>query len=99
MKRVLIGLNVFVAISVIFLLFQFFNKDKKLVYININKLVAEYKGLADLQKAMEQKSKIWKANVDTLGQELENNIKKYERERPKNSEKENKLHEEILRNK
>jgi outer membrane protein len=99
MNKILVGIIAVFGMAIGYLLYKDFAQRKELAFININKLATGYKGMKDIQKELEEKSKVWKANVDTLGSELENDIKVYEKERARMSAKEIKLKEEILRNK
>ena len=76
--------------------FLFNTKSYSLAYVDSAKLMTEYKGMADVKKIFEAKEKVWQATIDTLTQELQNDIKKYEKERGKMSEREKKTSEELL---
>jgi outer membrane protein len=69
----------------------------KIVYVDSTKLLNEYKGMQDARKAYQQKTSVWKANIDTLSIEVEDAIKKYEKESAKLTVKERKLSEELIR--
>jgi outer membrane protein len=69
----------------------------KLVYVDSAKLVNEYKGMQDARKTYQQKATTWKANIDTLAQEVQQRIMSYEKESAKLSAKERKLSEELIR--
>lgn len=74
-------------------------RPTRLAFINAPKVVEAYSGTAKAQEAIKQRTAAWKANVDTLSQELEEAMKKYERERAGLSEKERALSEELLASK
>jgi outer membrane protein len=69
----------------------------KLVYVDSAKLVNEYKGMQAARKTYQQKASTWKANIDTLAQEVQHQIMNYEKENAKLSAKERKLSEELIR--
>jgi outer membrane protein len=71
----------------------------KLVYVDSNRLLNEYKGMQDARIAYEKKASAWKANIDTLTSEVQQHIFKYERERNKMTLKERQLSEELIRTK
>lgn len=76
--------------------FLFNSKSNALVYVDTSKLMVEYKGMAEVKKIIEGKAKVWQATVDTLTLELQNDIKKYEKERGQMSEREKKTTEQLL---
>ena len=72
---------------------------QKLVYVDSAKLVNEYKGMHDARAVYQKKSASWKANIDTLTNEVQQQIMSYENERAKLSIKERQLSEELIRTK
>ncbi len=98
-KKFSIGLHVFSFLLIAFILFKVYGKRESIVFINTTKLVSGYEGMKISQKSIEIIQGKFKANVDTLGVELENEIKKFEKERPNLNAKEIKLSEELLRGK
>jgi outer membrane protein len=81
-----------VAISI-----YLFITPTKLVYVDSAKLVNGYKGMQTARQAFKQKATTWKANIDTLAQEVQQQIMNYEKESTKLSPKERKLSEELIR--
>ena len=78
--------------------FQFAN-EQKLVYIDSNKLLAEYQGMKDAQAEFQKKSLTWQANIDTLMVEVQRSIMDYEKESPKMTTKEKELSRELIKTK
>lgn len=76
--------------------FLFNTKSQILAYVDTSRLMTEYKGMEDVKKVIESKEKTWQASVDTLTQELQNDIKKYEKERGQMSDREKKTTEQLL---
>lgn len=74
-------------------------KKEKTVYIDIGKLMQDYKGMKDARAEYEKQAAGWQANVDTLIGQWQQELKAYEKERSGMSAKERQLKEEILRNK
>lgn len=97
-KMTNIGLGI-VFIGVLVIGFFQFQKSDKSAYIDINVLLSEYKGMIDVQKEIELKTKKMDANIDTLIQDWENELRMYEKERTLMTKKEQQLKEELLRNK
>lgn len=96
------GISTLVIVLVIAVGYLFYNtqlQKEKIVYIDINVLMAEYEGMKDATKEFEEKSQIWQANVDSLIVDFQNELKVYEKERSKMTKKENELKQELLRNK
>jgi outer membrane protein len=74
-------------------------KKEQTVYVDIGKLMQEYQGMKVAKKAYEKKVAQWEANTDTLLTQWQNELKSYEKERSRMSQKEQQLKEELLRNK
>lgn len=75
---------------------SFLSARNKIVYVDAQKLVSGYKGMQDARKEFENKSLVWKANLDTLRLEAESTIKEYELTRDKLSAKELSLMEDLI---
>lgn len=70
-----------------------------IVYVDSNQLINNYKGMQDARKVYQQKASSWKANIDTLTQEVQQQIMKYEKESAKMTVKERQLSQELIRTK
>ncbi len=92
-------LNLVLTCAVVFTLYMQFSSRQRIVYVNTNKLLLEYKGMKEAQASFEQLSASWKANIDTLSSELSRSAEKLEQERATLSAKEVHLTEELLRTK
>lgn len=99
MNKIIVAVNIVLAVAVIYLFFNICKAKKEVVYVNTHKLLSNYKGMLAAQKDIEEKSKTWQANIDTLTNDVQNQMKKYEKERASLSAKELKLTEELLRHK
>jgi|TARA_R110002020_G_scaffold103640_3_gene242840 outer membrane protein len=82
-------------------IFTFFSvqSSSELVYVDINKLIDGYKRTAVEKTKFEQKATQMQANVDSLIQGWQNDIKTYEKERISMTKKERELKQELLSNK
>lgn len=89
-------LSFFSLITSIYVIVSSFNK--KIVYVDSFKLISNYQGAKIAKEAYEQKVKIWKANIDTLTTELNQEIAKYEKDKKekKMTPREQKLSEELI---
>jgi outer membrane protein len=76
--------------------FLFNKKTISMAYVDSAKLMTDYQGMKEVKKILESKDKVWQASLDTLAQELQNDIKKYEKERGKMSDREKQTTEELL---
>jgi outer membrane protein len=85
--------------GVIFLAVYTLSIPQKLVYVDSAKLVNEYRGMQDARAAYQKKAVTWKANIDTLTNEVHQQIVSYEKESSKLTAKERKLSEELIRTK
>jgi len=70
-----------------------------LVYVDVNKLLEGYDRTAVERKAFEKKAAGMKANVDSLLNDWQQELKIYEKERSKMTKKELELKQELLQNK
>jgi len=82
-------------------LYLLFNQltSKDLVFVDSSKLINNYKGMMDARKAYQQKAVVWQANVDTLVNEIQNDLKKFEKENAQMTPKERELTRQLLQNK
>ncbi|HNP19915.1 MAG TPA: OmpH family outer membrane protein [Fulvivirga sp.] len=86
------------AVSAFTLYFSIENKPK-IAYIESNRLLVSYKGMQAASSEYQNKVKIWTANIDTLRNELQTEIKKYEVEKKGLSKKERQLTEKLINTK
>jgi outer membrane protein len=98
LQRILLGLGVLNLLLVTFLTVSFF-RNQQTVYVDSAKLMNGYKGMQDARAAYQQKAGAWKANIDTLGAEVQKQIFAYEKESPRMSPKERQLSQELIRTK
>jgi outer membrane protein len=82
-----------------YLLFQHFSNSQEIVYVDSSKLLNGYQGMLDARKAYQQKALVWQANIDTLVNEIQNDLKKFEKEMPRMTVKERDLTRQLLQNK
>lgn len=71
----------------------------KLAMVDSNKLLEQYKGMQAARAEFASKAKGWQANIDTLGKEFNEVIKKYEAEKSSMSAKERELNEQLIQTK
>lgn len=95
----LVLLIVLLALS--FSIFSIFkiSHSSKLVYVDINKLLEGYSRTKIVRAEFETKAKTMNANVDSLMNDWQKEIKLYEKERSGMTAKELKLKQELLGNK
>jgi outer membrane protein len=99
MKRIQWIINAVLVAGLIALGGYYLLKKERTVYVDIGRLMQEYQGMKDARKEFEKMSAQWQANVDTLVAEWQQELKNYEKERSGLSGKEQRLKEELLRNK
>lgn len=90
--------NSAIVIAILTLAFFQFIKTDKVVYIDNNVLMKEYKGMQVMKTAYEKKASAWQANIDTLITDWEAELRAYEKERKDMTAKERQLKEELLHN-
>ena len=93
--KVLIGLNVLLIGSVIFLAIKL-NSQEQIYYVDSSKLLKDYTEMAEARKEYTKKMEAYKANVDTLTAGVQKQIEQYEKESSKMSDREKKLSRELI---
>lgn len=88
-----------ISVLISCLSFFYFQQSSKQVYVDVNKLMKGYERTKRVRATFEKKAKILNANVDSLMTDWQREIKTYEKERAKLSEKELELKKQFLRNK
>jgi outer membrane protein len=83
----------------VFIGYSFFGKSERIAYVDSNKLVNGYQGMIDAREVYQKKAAGWKANIDTLANEVQQQIFQYEKDSPKMSAKERELSKELIRTK
>ncbi len=73
--------------------------NSELVYVDVNKLLEGYNRTTAEREAFAKKTKVLKANVDSLVTNWQSELKAYEKERASMSKKEVELKQELLTNK
>lgn len=92
--------NITTIVAFLFLFaYIFILKNDKIAYVDSGKIMNEYKGAIQAKKAYDTKTKDWQSNIDTLTMDLQNSIRKHERDLSKMSAKENELSKQLLSNK
>nr|WP_199156311.1 OmpH family outer membrane protein [Pedobacter sp. ASV2] len=97
--RILVILNVLFITSTSFLVTRFFWKSDKIAYVDSSKILSEFKGAEEAKKSFGTKAKTWQSNIDSLTTEVQNSIKKYEKDLATMSSKEQNLSKQLLGNK
>jgi outer membrane protein len=97
--------NFFVGVSILnflalagFLFFSFSNKPR-VAFVNSSQLLNEYVGMQQARISYQKKLSLWKANVDTLGIELQTQVTQFEREKSKLTVKEKELFDKLIETK
>src|SRR5260221_3039560 len=94
-----IGVKVSLAAGFCILFGVQLQSENKLVYVDVQKLGTDYKGMQVARKEFDSKSAVWRANLDTLRGEAEKKIMEYEGKKSKLTPQEKKLMEELIRSK
>ena len=98
LTRIVLALCVLNFIGILALAYINF-RHSEIVYVDSNQLINNYKGMQDARKAYQQKAAAWKANIDTLANEVQQQIMQYEKETAKMTAKERQLSQELIRTK
>jgi len=87
-----------VLVLAIAALFYFqFSATTDLAYVDNARLLSGYQGMIDAQAAYRQKATGWQANIDTLTNELRQQIAAYEQESTAMTDQERTLAQELIR--
>lgn len=97
-KTVQAALFAVIIIAVGFLLYKEYSRER-IVYIDSAQLVNGYLGMKEARNSYQQKSVTWKANIDTLMQEVQRSIQMHEKEMSGMTQKERELSEELIKTK
>lgn len=97
MNKIFATLTALNLCGLIVIAYFHFTDNQKVVYVDSGKLINEYQGMIDARQAYQQKAATWKANVDTLTAEVQNQILAYEKSSAKMSAKERELSQELIR--
>jgi len=98
-QRFLVGIGILNLLAITTLSVIVFTHNEKVVYVDSSKLLNNYKGMQAARAVYQQKANAWKANIDTLASEVQQQISTYEKESPKMTVKERQLSQELIRNK
>lgn len=99
MSKLQLAVNTVFIILFSFLFYSHFFKNQKVVYVDSAKLLNGYEGMINARKAFQQKSEAWKANIDTLTNEVKISIMDYEKGQATMSIKERQLSQELIKSK
>ena len=95
LKLIWIGILVNLIISVTAIIFHFL-PQKQIVYVDAIRLISKYKGMEKARKELEDKSRNWKSNMDTLQHEVEQAMAVYKENNKKTSVKEQQAQQELI---
>lgn len=98
-SRVMAALGIVNLLAVVVIIVILFTRDTNLVYVDSAKLLNGYQGMIDARAVYQKKASDWKANIDTLSNEVHRQIMKFEKENGKMSVKEKQLSQELIRTK
>jgi outer membrane protein len=97
--RLSLGLTLISILFSITLTILFLSNDQRLVYVDSGQLINNYKGMQEARKVYQEKAFIWKSNIDTLTNEIQTQILRYEKEQGKMTTKERSLSQDLIRTK
>lgn len=97
--RWIIYVSLIFSVAAISLSLYYSLKKENIVYVDSLKLLSQYKGSQAAKAEYDKKVSVWKANIDTLTSELNTEITKYQKDKPKLTAREKKLTEELITSK
>lgn len=99
MSKIQLAINIALSVTLLILIYFQFFKTQKVVYVDSAQLLNNYEGMINARKAFQAKAEGWKANIDTLTNEVKSSIMDYEKEQGRMSTKERELSQELIRSK
>ena len=96
MKNFLQWFSFALALAALTLVLWLLFKNDRLAYVDSGKLINGYKGMELARKEFQKKSSVWRANVDTLVKEIQQEVVKFEKESGKMSNKEKDLTKKLI---
>ncbi|MEM9857753.1 MAG: OmpH family outer membrane protein [Bacteroidota bacterium] len=98
-KAFLYTILALLGLAVSFLLFYQFTNQKQIAYVDSNRLVNEYLGMAKAREQFKDKTVIWQANLDTLKTDWNKALVEYQKNEKSMSAKEKALAQELVETK
>lgn len=100
MNKITLALaSITVVLAAVGVYSQWSNPSPKLAYIESGKVLNEYKEMKVAREQFQQKTVIWKGNIDTLAAEFQSGLQHYEKDKATLSKKEQELTEQLLKGK
>lgn len=99
MQKIILTTVIANLVGLIFLGTYILASNSQVVYVDSNKLINGYQGMIDARKVYQQKAGGWKANIDTLTNEVKRQIMDYEKESARLTAKERQLSQELIQTK
>lgn len=97
--KLVIAFSVLNLIGLIALGVIYVTRQDQIVYVESKRLIDGYKGTVNARKSLEEKTSVWRANIDTLTNEVQNDILKFTDGLTKMTAKEKKLQDELIKSK
>ena len=95
--------HLLIAVNLIFTVaafsYFFLGTAEKVAYVDSNSLLSGYQGMIDARADFQKMSAEWQARIDTLTVDVQNELKRHEKEVAKMTKKEKGLSEQLIRSK
>lgn len=79
--------------------FQFIRSSEKIAYIDSARVINSYQGMVKARAEYQGKVAVWKANIDTLAKEVQEQLQKFQSESPRMSSREKELTKQLVQSK
>lgn len=99
MKKTHLLIAVNLLITVAAFTYFFVGTAEKVAYVDSNSLLSQYQGMIDARADFQKLSSQWQARIDTLAMDVQNELKRHEKEVAKMTKKEKGLSEQLIRSK
>ena len=78
------------------LLVVFYGNRNSVVYVDSSKLLNNYNGMETARMEFQQKTKAWRANIDSLAKEIQNEITRFQKGKSGMTEREKELTQRLI---
>ena len=94
----LLVLNLLITLAAFTYLF-FARNSEKMAYVDSNTLLSKYQGMIEARGQYQKLAQEWQSRIDTLALEIQEELKRHEKELSKMTRKEKDLSEKLIKNK
>jgi outer membrane protein len=99
MRKLIPVLTIVNSVALLAFLYFQLTTENRIAYVDSNKLVNGYHGMAQARKEYQAKVAVWKANIDTLAKETQAEITSYQKENTRMTAREKEMAKKLIQTK